>query len=90
MAVVIIGGLLTSTLLDFFVTPAIFYRFGRGSAQRLALEYAAKCAAETVQPIMTPVFNNSIAPIADAREGISPPASAQTTAVEKNDHSQEN
>ncbi len=90
VAVVIIGGLLTSTLLDFFVTPAIFYRFGRGAAQRLALEYAAKCAAETVQPIVTPIFNNSIAPIADARDGISPPASAQTTAVEKNDHSQEN
>jgi len=36
VAVVIVGGLLSSTLLDIFVTPAIFYRFGRKSAERLA------------------------------------------------------
>lgn len=35
VAVVIVGGLLSSTLLDIFVTPAIFYRFGRKSAERL-------------------------------------------------------
>jgi Cu(I)/Ag(I) efflux system membrane protein CusA/SilA len=35
VAVVIVGGLLSSTLLDIFVTPAIFYRFGRRSAERL-------------------------------------------------------
>ena len=37
VAVVIVGGLLSSTLLDIFVTPAVFYRFGRKSAERLAL-----------------------------------------------------
>ena len=36
VAVVIVSGLLSSTLLDIFLTPAIFYRFGRKSAERLA------------------------------------------------------
>jgi CzcA family heavy metal efflux pump len=35
VAVVIVGGLLSSTLLDIFVTPAIFYRYGKNSAERL-------------------------------------------------------
>lgn len=35
VAVVIIGGLLSSTLLDMFVTPAIFYRFGKSSMKRI-------------------------------------------------------
>lgn len=34
VAVVIIGGLMSSTLLDMFVTPTVFYRFGRRSAER--------------------------------------------------------
>lgn len=38
VAIVIVGGLLSSTLLDVFVTPAIFYRFGKKSAERLALK----------------------------------------------------
>lgn len=40
VAVVIIGGLLSSTFLDIFVTPAVFYKFGKKSAERLA------CSAE--------------------------------------------
>jgi CzcA family heavy metal efflux pump len=35
VAVVIVGGLLSSTLLDIFVTPVIFYRFGRKAAERM-------------------------------------------------------
>ncbi len=35
VAVVIIGGLLSSTLLDIFVTPAVFFRFGRKSIEKL-------------------------------------------------------
>jgi len=42
VAVVILGGLITSTLLDFFVTPAVFYRFGKTAAERLAREHIAK------------------------------------------------
>ncbi|WPU63290.1 efflux RND transporter permease subunit [Peredibacter starrii] len=34
VAVVIVGGLLTSTLLDLFVTPAVFYLFGKNASQR--------------------------------------------------------
>lgn len=35
VAVVIIGGLLSSTLLDIFVTPAIFFKYGRRSMDKL-------------------------------------------------------
>lgn len=34
VAVVIVGGLISSTLLDMFVTPAIFYHFGKKSAEK--------------------------------------------------------
>jgi CzcA family heavy metal efflux pump len=34
VATVILGGLISSTLLDMVVTPAVFYRFGRKSAER--------------------------------------------------------
>ena len=35
VATVIVGGLISSTLLDFFVHPALFWLFGRGSAERV-------------------------------------------------------
>lgn len=34
VAVVIVGGLISSTLLDMFVTPAVFYHFGKESAEK--------------------------------------------------------
>ena len=34
VAVVIVGGMLTSTLLDLIVTPVVFYTFGEKASQR--------------------------------------------------------
>lgn len=34
VAVVILGGLISSTILDMAVTPAVFYKFGRSAAER--------------------------------------------------------
>lgn len=34
VAIVIVGGLISSTLLDMFVTPTVFYRFGKKSAEK--------------------------------------------------------
>jgi CzcA family heavy metal efflux pump len=42
VAVVIVGGLVSSTLLDLLVTPAVFFHFGRKSAERaIALDAPA-------------------------------------------------
>lgn len=38
LAVVVLGGILTSTLLDQIVTPAVFYKLGRASAERVIAE----------------------------------------------------
>ncbi len=35
VATVIIGGLMSSTILEFFVRPALFWRFGRGAGERI-------------------------------------------------------
>ena len=39
VAVVIVGGLFSSTLLDIIVTPAVFYRFGRRSVEKQAASH---------------------------------------------------
>ena len=41
VAVVIVGGLFSSTLLDIVVTPAVFYRFGRKPMERLLAAHNA-------------------------------------------------
>lgn len=38
LAVVVLGGIITATLLDQLVTPAVFYKFGRKSAKRVLAE----------------------------------------------------
>ncbi len=44
LAVVVLGGILTSTLLDQLVTPAVFYKIGRHSAERIIREREARAA----------------------------------------------
>ena len=36
MAIVILGGLVTSTLLNLFVLPSLYLRFGKSRKERLA------------------------------------------------------
>ncbi len=38
LAVVVLGGILTSTLLDQIVTPAVFYKFGKPAADKIIAE----------------------------------------------------
>lgn len=47
LAVVVLGGILTSTLLDQVVTPAIFYKFGRASAEKIIAERDGKAAGKS-------------------------------------------
>jgi HME family heavy-metal exporter len=44
VATVIIGGLISSTLLEFLVRPALFWQFGRGAAQRATSAGGSKIA----------------------------------------------
>ncbi|MER3427515.1 MAG: CusA/CzcA family heavy metal efflux RND transporter [Pyrinomonas sp.] len=60
LAVVVLGGILTATLLDQLVTPAVFYKFGRPIAERVIKERrlrereageGEKTRFETPQPV---------------------------------------
>jgi Cu/Ag efflux pump CusA len=44
LAVVVLGGILTSTLLDQLVTPAVFYKFGKPIAERVIAERDRRAA----------------------------------------------
>ncbi len=79
VAVVILGGLITSTLLDFFVTPAVFYRFGRTAAERLAREHAEKHSQSPAARSVPFPSNDHVASPAEAGDDRSAPASAALT-----------
>jgi hypothetical protein len=53
VAIVILGGLLSSTLLDLAVTPAVFLLFGRRAAERY-LARARRDPLDTPAPLPTP------------------------------------
>jgi hypothetical protein len=40
MAIVILGGLVTSTLLNLFLVPALYLRFGRTARSAAAVEHS--------------------------------------------------
>ena len=42
VAVVIVGGLLSSTLLDLIVTPTVFFRFGRPALEKFIADSRKK------------------------------------------------
>jgi len=50
VATVIIGGLFTSTLLEFLVRPALFWKFGLGSAERLVRRGEEENALDASEP----------------------------------------
>ena len=50
VAVVIVGGLISSTLLDMFVTPAVFFHFGKKSAEQSILKMEQKTVFEGEKP----------------------------------------
>jgi CzcA family heavy metal efflux pump len=57
LAVVVLGGILTATLLDQLVTPAVFYKFGRPIAERVIRERRLReteFGKERTEPVETP------------------------------------
>ena len=49
VAVTILGGLISATLLDAFVTPILFHRFGRPALERLRADAAERKSAASMQ-----------------------------------------
>lgn len=47
LAVVVLGGILTSTLLDQVVTPAVFYKFGKHAAAKIIAERDGKTTGKS-------------------------------------------
>jgi CzcA family heavy metal efflux pump len=71
VATVIIGGLISSTLLDFLVTPGVFLTFGRKDAERLALQrHSLDKAAEemTAEFDQAPSTDHSVRPRSHGEE----------------------
>ena len=65
LAVVVLGGILTSTLLDQLVTPAIFYKFGRPSAERVIAEREGLSGNDFGEDADVPPFGTRTPRLAD-------------------------
>jgi len=52
VAVVIVGGLFSSTLLNLIVTPAVFYRFGKKSVEKMILSQKQQTENTTLKEIL--------------------------------------
>jgi HME family heavy-metal exporter len=61
VATVILGGLISCTLLDFFVRPALFWRFG----QRVTLKYRDDRGRDELDELGTFPVGGATRPIAD-------------------------
>ncbi|MBA2431814.1 MAG: efflux RND transporter permease subunit, partial [Chthoniobacterales bacterium] len=67
VAIVIMGGLVSATLLDMAVTPAVFFKFGRASAERyIARESVDPLDAVVVQPSSRSIPGDGIESAAEA------------------------
>jgi HME family heavy-metal exporter len=49
VATVIVGGLLTSTLAEFFVRPALFWAVGRGAGEQIVMNKSSRSAARHLE-----------------------------------------
>jgi HME family heavy-metal exporter len=56
VAVTILGGLVSATLLDALVTPILFHRFGRPALERLRAEAASRAVAGRGKSILADAF----------------------------------
>lgn len=62
LAIVVIGGLLDSTLMDQIVTPAVFYLFGRGVYDHAAADTDATAEAEHLAESLFPSRRDGASP----------------------------
>jgi Cu/Ag efflux pump CusA len=59
LAIVVIGGLLSSTLLDQIVTPALFYKFGRKVYEKLGEEEDAEVSGASAPTHLAQQFDRA-------------------------------
>jgi HME family heavy-metal exporter len=55
VAITIFGGLVTATVLDTFLTPTLFLRYGRNPLERLVAQARTAAADQAKQGALAPV-----------------------------------